>query len=166
MPKLSRSRGNGYSLLIRARVRSPFDAVDHCGLAFGLRRKFEVQAFHKPGSIRWRECVLVLEPSEFRLDDKVTGQTAASTYWEMTDYGRASAPHRDHRGSAKRSSSAGWEIFSTFLRHLQEQYFAVVRPCVREDDFGGCFACWFLCRSMRASYVKTKDADLLPAPAA
>src|SRR5262249_60770865 len=70
------------------RPAPPFNIVDP---GFGaLRKKYEPQALPQArlGSW-WRECVLgPLEPFEFRLDDRSTGQTAAKgLFWEMTDYG-------------------------------------------------------------------------------
>jgi ribosomal protein S18 acetylase RimI-like enzyme len=136
---------NGYSpqehvLVFDRRLDVPLNIVDS---RFGLlRRKYEVQVLPQArlGSW-WRECVLgPLEPSEFRLDDKSTGQTAArALFWEMTDYGwRWGAPPAgiievQVRNDLRRQG-LGKYLLAQALRHLQEQYFAVAEVHVPAED--------------------------------
>jgi ribosomal protein S18 acetylase RimI-like enzyme len=107
-----------------------------------LKRKYEPQALPQArlGSW-WRECVFgPLEPSEFRLDDKSTGQTAAKAlFWEMTDYGwRWGAPPAGIidvlvRNDLRRQG-LGKFLLVQMLKHLQEQYFAVAEVQVPAED--------------------------------
>jgi len=107
-----------------------------------LRKKYEPQALPQARlGTWWRECVLgPLEPFEFRLDDKSTGQTAAKgLFWEMTDYGwRWGAPAAgiievQVRNDLRRQG-LGKFLLAQMLRHLQEQYFAVAEVHVPEED--------------------------------
>ncbi len=127
-------------LVFDRRLDVPLNIVD---ARFGLlKRKYEWQALPQArlGSW-WRECVIgSLEPSEFRLDDKATGQTAArAMYWEMTDYGwRWGAPPAgildvQVRNDLRRQG-LGKFLLVQMLRHLQEQYFAVAEVQVPEED--------------------------------
>jgi ribosomal protein S18 acetylase RimI-like enzyme len=122
------------------RLDTPLNIVD---ARFGaLRRKYEPQALPQARLGSWfRECVLgPLEPSEFRLDDKATGQTAArALFWEMTDYGwRWGAPPAgvldvQVRNDLRRQGM-GKFLLAQLLRHLQEQYFAVAEVQVPDED--------------------------------
>jgi ribosomal protein S18 acetylase RimI-like enzyme len=107
-----------------------------------LRKKYEGQALPQARLGSWfRECVLgPLEPSEFRLDDKATGQTAArALFWEMTDYGwRWGAPPAgvldvQVRNDLRRQG-LGKFLLAQLLRHLQEQYFAVAEVQVPDGE--------------------------------
>jgi ribosomal protein S18 acetylase RimI-like enzyme len=107
-----------------------------------LRRRYEGQALPQARLGSWfRECVFgPLEPSEFRLDDKATGLTAArALYWEMTDYGwRWGAPPAgivdvQVRNDLRRQG-LGKYLLAQLLRHLQEQYFAVAEVQVPETE--------------------------------
>lgn len=129
-----------HALIFDRRLDLPLNIVD---ARFGLlRRKYEAQALPQArlGSW-WRECVFgPFEPSEFRLDDKATGQTAArALFWEMTDYGwRWGAPPAgivevQVRNDLRRQGM-GKYLLSQLLRHLQEQYFAVAEVHVPGGD--------------------------------
>lgn len=136
---------NGYQpdrrvLVFDRRLDVALNIVD---ARFGaLKRKYDMQALPQArlGSW-WRECVMgPLEPSEFRLDDKATGQTAArALFWEMTDYGwRWGAPPAgiievQVRNDLRRQG-LGKFLLAQLLRHLQEQYFAVAEVHVPEED--------------------------------
>lgn len=122
------------------RLDTPLNIVDP---RFGsLRKKYESQALPQARLGSWfRECVLgPLEPSEFRLDDKATGQTAArALFWEMTDYGwRWGAPPAgvfdvQVRNDLRRQG-LGKFLLAQLLRHLQEQYFAVAEVQVPDGE--------------------------------
>jgi ribosomal protein S18 acetylase RimI-like enzyme len=122
------------------RLDTPLNIVD---ARFGaLRRKYEGQALPQARLGTWfRECVLgPLEPSEFRIDDKATGQVAArALFWEMTDYGwRWGAPPAgivdvQVRNDLRRQG-LGKFLLAQLLRHLQEQYFAVAEVQVPEGE--------------------------------
>jgi ribosomal protein S18 acetylase RimI-like enzyme len=138
-------RAHGYAADRRVwvfdrRLDLPLNIVD---ARFGaLRKRYEPQALPQArlGSW-WRECVLgPVEPSEFRLDDKATGQTAArALFWEMTDYGwRWGAPAAgvldvQVRNDLRRQG-LGKFLLAQLLRHLQEQYFAVAEVQVPAEE--------------------------------
>jgi ribosomal protein S18 acetylase RimI-like enzyme len=138
-------RSNGYVpdrgvLVFDRRLDTALNIVD---ARFSLlRRKYEPQVLPQArlGSW-WRECVLgPLEPSEYRLDERATGQTAAKAlFWEMTDYGwRWGAPavgivEIQVRNDLRRLG-LGKFLIAQMLRHLQEQYFAVAEVQVPEPD--------------------------------
>jgi len=138
-------RAGGYEtdrrvLVFDRRLDTPLNIVDS---RFGaLRKKYEPQALPQArlGSW-WRECVLgPLEPFEFRLDDRGSGQTAAKgMFWEMTDFGwRWGAPavgilEVQVRNDLRRQG-LGKFLIAQMLRHLQEQYFAVAEVQVPEED--------------------------------
>jgi ribosomal protein S18 acetylase RimI-like enzyme len=122
------------------RLDTPLNIVDS---RFGaLRKRYEAQALPQARLGSWfRECVMgPLEPSEFRLDDKATGQTAArALFWEMTDYGwRWGAPPAgvvdvQVRNDLRRQG-LGKFVLAQLLRHLQEQYFAVAEVQVPDGE--------------------------------
>jgi ribosomal protein S18 acetylase RimI-like enzyme len=133
-------RPDGRVLVFDRRLDLPLNIVD---ARFGvLRKRYEPQALPQArlGSW-WRECVLgPLEPFEFRLDDRATGQTAArALFWEMTDYGwRWGAPAAgvidvQVRNDLRRQG-LGKFLLAQLLRHLQEQYFAVAEVQVPGED--------------------------------
>ena len=122
------------------RLDMPLNIVDS---RFGLlRRKYDGQALPQARLGSWfRESVLgPLEPSEFRLDNKATGLTAAQAlYWEMTDYGwRWGAPSAGiievQVRNDLRSQGLGKYLLAQLLRHLQEQYFAVAEVQVPDGE--------------------------------
>jgi ribosomal protein S18 acetylase RimI-like enzyme len=122
------------------RLDTPLNIVD---ARFGaLRKRYEGQALPQARLGSWfRECVFgPLEPSEFRLDDKATGQTAArALFWEMTDYGwRWGAPPAgvldvQVRNDLRRQG-LGKFLLAQLLRHLQEQYFAVAEVQIPDGE--------------------------------
>lgn len=122
------------------RLDVPLNIVD---ARFGaLKRKYDAQALPQAKlGTWWRECVLgTLDPSEFRLDDKASGQTAAKAmYWEMSDYGwRWGAPAAgvidvQVRNDLRRQG-LGKFLLAQLLRHLQEQYYAVAEVQVPEEE--------------------------------
>src|SRR5262249_54875563 len=107
-----------------------------------LRKRYEAQALPQArlGSW-WREGLFgPLEPSEFRLDDKAPGHTAAKALFsEMTHYGwRGGAPPAGGLAlwvrNELRREGLGKFLLAQLLRHLQEQYFGVVEVQVPEGD--------------------------------
>ena len=138
-------RANGYSAQARTfvfdrRIDAPLTIVDPRFTP--LRRKYEPLAVPQARlGTWWRECVLgPLEPSEFRLDDRQTGQTAAKAlFWEMKDFGwRWGAPAAGivdvQVRDTLRRQGLGKFLVAQLLRHLQEQYFAIAEVQVLEAD--------------------------------
>jgi ribosomal protein S18 acetylase RimI-like enzyme len=107
-----------------------------------MRRKYETAVIPQArlGSW-WRECVIgPLEPAEFRLDDKQTGQTAAKAlFWEMKEYGwRWGMPAAGildlQVRSDLRRQGFGKYLLAQLLRHLQEEYFGIAEVQIPERD--------------------------------
>ena len=154
---------NGYQsdrrvLVFDRRLDVALNIVD---ARFGpLKRKYETQALPQArlGSW-WRECVLgSLEPSEFRLDDKATGQTAArAMYWEMTDYGWRWARRRRAFSTCKcettcagkgLENSSSCKCFATFKSNTSPSPKSKFPRRTRRRH--GCFVRLGSCRSIRA----------------
>ena len=154
---------NGYQsdrrvLVFDRRLDVALNIVD---ARFGpLKRKYETQALPQArlGSW-WRECVLgSLEPSEFRLDDKATGQTAArAMYWEMTDYGwrwgrlrRAFSTCKCETTCAGKGleDSSSYKCFATFKSNTSPSPKSKFPRRTRRQP--GCFVRLGSCRSIRA----------------
>ncbi|WP_238537729.1 GNAT family N-acetyltransferase [Zavarzinella formosa] len=107
-----------------------------------LRKKYETQVIPQArlGSW-WRESVIgPLEPSEFRLDDKQSGNTVAKAlFWEMKDYGwRWGAPAAGVIDVQVRTEfrrlGIGKHMVAQLLRHLAEQYFGIVEVQIPEKE--------------------------------
>lgn len=145
------------------RVDVPLNIVDPRFAT--LRRKYETQVLPqaKLGSW-WRESVIgPLEPSEFRLDDKKTGQTVArALFWEMKDYGwRWGAPAAGvidvQVRSEFRRQGIGKHLLAQLLRHLAEQYFGIVEvqiPCEETEAIKMFQSLGFTQADTGISYVK------------
>src|SRR5262249_54684369 len=87
----------------------------------------------------WKECELgLVEPVEFRLEDKLTGLPAArALVWEMEGYSwrwnypAAGVLDVQVRPDLRRQGLARF-LLSQLLRYLQDQYFGIVE--VQTDD--------------------------------
>jgi ribosomal protein S18 acetylase RimI-like enzyme len=124
-------RGVDTCLVFQRRLDQPVNVPD--GRFAGLRRRYEVRILPRL-AIRnwWQDCVLgLIEPVEFRLEDKATGAAVAQLIaWEMEGFSwRWNQPsvgildlqvHEEVRrqGLAKL-------LLTQLLRYLQEQYFGV-----------------------------------------
>jgi ribosomal protein S18 acetylase RimI-like enzyme len=100
----------------------------------GLRRRFDIRLLDQMSiGSWWQECVYgLLEPVEFRLEDKVSGMPAArALLWEMEGYksrwGCPSVGVLDIqvRSDQRRQGLAKY-LLSQIFRRLQEEYFGVV----------------------------------------
>jgi ribosomal protein S18 acetylase RimI-like enzyme len=132
----------GFVSILQRKLDSALNIVDTRFTP--LRRRYEGQAFPmtRLGSW-WRECVLgPLDPGEFRLDDKQTGQTAArALFWEMKDFGwRWGTPAAGivdvQVRSELRRQGLGKYLVAQLLRHLQDQYFGIAEVHVPEGEDG------------------------------
>jgi ribosomal protein S18 acetylase RimI-like enzyme len=107
-----------------------------------LRRRYEPQLAPRAGKRSWwRECVLgPLEPLEFCLVDKTTGQVAArSEVWEMTGFRwRWNEPAVGVLGvtvhEGLRRQGLARFLLAQMLRQLQDQYFTIAEVQVAETD--------------------------------
>lgn len=136
---------NGYAPTQRARVfqrglDTPLNIADTRFVGFRKRYHTHIINEARLGSW-WKECVLgPLEPSEFRLDDRSSGITAAKVYyWEMKEYGwRWGAPAAGlfdlQVRSEFRGMGLGKYLLALLVKHLQEQYFGFVEAQVQERE--------------------------------
>lgn len=121
------------SLVLERRFSGPLEPADV--RAADIRRKYEIRFL--PGSSIgswWQDCVLGwIEPVEFRLEDKRTGQPAARiVVWEMDNFeGRWSESAVGilelFVRSDVRRQGLGRYIVDQLLRTIQEQRFGVVK---------------------------------------
>jgi ribosomal protein S18 acetylase RimI-like enzyme len=128
------------TLVMQRRLDQPVSAAD---ARYGaLRRRFEIKLMPQMSiGTWWRECVYgLLEPVEFRLEDKLTGISAArALLWEMEGYswrwGHPSAGLLEIqvRSDLRRQGVAKF-LLSQILRKLQEEYFGVVEAQAPEAD--------------------------------
>ena len=138
----------GYSLgqkmfVFNKRVDEPLTIVDPRFAT--LRKKYECHAIPEAqlGSWWWESVLGPLDPSEFRVADRQTGDTVArALFWEMKDYGwRWGAPAAgivdvQVRGEVRRQG-VGRYMLGQLLRHLADQYFAIVEVQVPEKEETG-----------------------------
>jgi ribosomal protein S18 acetylase RimI-like enzyme len=107
-----------------------------------LRRTYEVQVLDEMSiGSWWQECVYgLLEPREYRLEDKRTGMPAARLLvWEMEGYswrwGHPSVGVLDVRVRAEfRRKGLAKFLLTHVLRQLQDDYFGLVEAHAPEDD--------------------------------
>lgn len=99
-----------------------------------MRRRYDVQLLAQPGLFSWwQECVLgLVEPVEFRLTDKLSGNPAARlVLWETNAFRTEPAPASagvldvQVRPELRRQGLAKF-LFTQMLRYLQDQYFTFV----------------------------------------
>jgi ribosomal protein S18 acetylase RimI-like enzyme len=135
-------RAGDATVVLQRRLEVPVQAADVRFL--GLRRRFDVRLMPQVtiGSW-WRECVYgLLEPAEFRLEDKLSGMPAArALLWEMEGFswrwGRPSAGVLEVqvRCELRRQGMAKF-ILTQILRKLQDEYFGIVEAQVPERNEG------------------------------
>lgn len=139
---------NGYApfqkmFVFNRRVDEPLTIVDP--RFKGLSKKYDAVAAPEAvlGSWWWESVFGPLEPSEFQLNDRQTGETVArALFWEMKDYGwRWGAPAAGIvdvkvRGEFRRQG-VGRYMLNQLLRHLADQYFGIVEVQVPEKEETG-----------------------------
>lgn len=133
-------QANGQINVLQRRVDTPINIVDP---QFTLiRKKYETHVTpHAQLGSWWRESIVgPLDPNEFRLDDRQTGVTAAKAlFWEMKDYGwRWGAPAAGiidvYVRPELRRQKLGKYLIAQLLRHLAEQYFAIIEIQIPSTD--------------------------------
>lgn len=119
------------TLLFQRFLDKPVNIVD--GRFAGLRRRFDIRILPRiPLGTWWQECVTgLVEPVEFRLEEKANGKVAArATAWEMEAFswtwnvpavGLVDVQVRD---DVRRQGVAKF-LMAQILRYLQDQYFGV-----------------------------------------
>ena len=138
-------RKHGYqpgaaSFIFQRRLDQPFNIAD--GRFGAIRRCYEMRLLPqiKLGTW-WQECVLgLVEPVEVRLEEKWTGQAAATAIaWEMEGFSwRWEAPtvgvmNLQVREDLRRQG-LGKFLMAQLIRHLQEQYFGLVEVQTMESN--------------------------------
>ncbi len=107
-----------------------------------LRRKYDVRILPRiPLGTWWQECVVgLVEPVEFRLEDKTTGKPVAkASAWEMEAFSSTwNQPavgllDVNVRDDLRRQGLAKF-LLAQLLRYLQDQYFGVVEVQAAESD--------------------------------
>jgi ribosomal protein S18 acetylase RimI-like enzyme len=105
------------------------------------RLRYEVRANPFQGTTWWQECILgPIELHEYRLQDKLTGHTAArALLWEMETFN----PRWNEHGigltdlvvpQELRGQGLGKFLLVQLLRYLQDQFFSVVEIQVSAED--------------------------------
>ncbi|VTS03834.1 GNAT family N-acetyltransferase [Tuwongella immobilis] len=133
-------QGAGTTLVFQRRIEGPLNIAD---ARFGvLRRKYDLQIVPKSVLGSWWQEVQfgTMEPVEFRLDDKLTGQPmAAITVWEMEGYSwRWNTPAAGildlYVDPEARRAGLGKFLVSQLLKYLQEQFFGIVEVQITERN--------------------------------
>jgi ribosomal protein S18 acetylase RimI-like enzyme len=138
------------TLILQRFLDKPVNVAD--GRFPALRRRFESRILPRiPLGTWWQECVIgLVEPVEFRLEEKLTGKLAArAVAWEMEAFswtwnvpavGLIDFQVREEL----RRQGLGKFLFTQILRYLQEQYFGVAEmQCLDTNQ-----AAANLCRSV------------------
>jgi len=119
------------TVILQRQLEQPVNVVD--GRFANLRRRFDVRILPRIAvGTWWQECVLgLIEPVEFRLEEKLTGKPIArATAWEMEAFsctwnqpsvGLLDVQVRDDL----RRQGLGKFLMAQVLRYLQDQYFGL-----------------------------------------
>jgi len=119
------------NLIFQRFLEKPLNVAD--GRFAGLRRRFDVRILPRvPMGTWWSECTLgLVEPVEFRLEEKTTGKPAArAVAWEMESFSwtwnvpAVGLLDIQVREDLRRQGLAKF-LLTQILRYLQEQYFGV-----------------------------------------
>jgi ribosomal protein S18 acetylase RimI-like enzyme len=134
-------------LVYQRPLDKPIDVAD--GRFVGLRRRFDIQVVRPTVSQSWwEECTWgVLEPTEFRLVDKLSGTPAGRLVnWDLEGFSwRWNKPATgifdvEIRAHLRRQGLAKF-LLASVLRLLQEQFYAVAELQVWADDPAGIGIC-------------------------
>jgi GNAT superfamily N-acetyltransferase len=132
--------GVGTTLVLQRRLGQHLAVADARFAA--IRRKYDVKLMPRANlGTWWQESVLgLIEPVEFRLEDKLSGLPAARALaWEMEGFsGRWNAPavgllELHVRADLRRQGLAKF-LLTQLMRNLQEQFFGVVETQVAESN--------------------------------
>lgn len=138
---------NGYTVESSCLVfqRSLQRAVSVADGRFAAHRlRYAIHASPCRGTTWWQECILgPVELHEYRLQDKLTGHTAArALLWEMETYTPRWNEHAvgitDILVSAEmRRQGLAKFLMTQMLRYLQDQFFSIVEMEVHADNTAG-----------------------------
>jgi ribosomal protein S18 acetylase RimI-like enzyme len=127
---------SGETAVLQRPLDAPFPPADPRFSA--LRRRFEIRLLPQLSiGSWWQECVYgLVEPVEFRLEEKTNGMPAArAVLWEMEGYsgrwGRPAAGLIDVQVRAEmRRQGLARILLTQIMRRLQEEYFGIVETQV------------------------------------
>ncbi len=134
-------------IVFQRRLEAAVEVAD--GRFIGLRRRYDIQMVRPTVSQNWwEECQWgTLEPTEFRLIDKMTGTPAGRLVnWDLEGFsgawGRAATGIFDVeiRAHLRRQGLAKF-LLASVLKLLQEQFYSVVELQVWGDDPAGIGIC-------------------------
>jgi ribosomal protein S18 acetylase RimI-like enzyme len=134
-------------IIYQRRLDTPLNVSDARFVA--LRRRYDIQLVRPTTSVSWwEECIWgVLEPTEFRLVDRMTGQPAGrAVHWDLEGFSwRWNMPAAglfdvEIRAHLRRQGLAKF-LLASILKLLQDQFFAVVELQVWADDPAGIGIC-------------------------
>jgi len=108
------------------------------------RLRYEIHASPFQGTTWWQECILgPVELHEYRLQDKLTGRTAArALMWEMETYTQRWNEHAIGitdivvPAEMRRQGLAKF-LMAQMLRYLQDQFFSLVEMHIHADNTAG-----------------------------
>jgi ribosomal protein S18 acetylase RimI-like enzyme len=129
----------GTALVFQRAMRQPLTLAD--GRFAAHRLRYEIHASPFQGTTWWQECILgPIELHEYRLQDKLTGRTAArALMWEMETYTGRWGEHAIGisdivvPAELRRQGLARF-LLAQVLRYLQDQFFTVVEIQTRADN--------------------------------
>ncbi len=124
-------RGVETTLVFQRHLEQPVNIPD--ARFANLRRRFDVRILPRvPLGTWWQECMLgLVEPVEFRLEEKLTGKAVArATAWEMEAFSctwnQPAVGILDvHVREDLRRQGLGKFLLANLLRYLQDQYFGL-----------------------------------------
>jgi ribosomal protein S18 acetylase RimI-like enzyme len=128
------------SLVFQRRLERPVNVVD--GRFPAHRARFDLRILPRKGAgTWWQEATLgLVEPFEFRLEEKPTGKVAAqAAVWEMEGFSwrwnQPSVGLTDLVVSPElRRQGVGKFLLTLVLRYLQEQFFGIVELHVPQEN--------------------------------
>jgi ribosomal protein S18 acetylase RimI-like enzyme len=128
------------TLLFQRKLDQPITVTD--GRFAALRRQYDVRIVPRTGTgTWWQECKWgPIEPVEFRLEEKSTGQMVGQTsVWEMDLFGwRWNQPavgiiEMEIKPELRRQGLAKF-LLAQMLRYLQEQFFGIAEVQTMENN--------------------------------
>jgi len=146
LKKMGYDRGEAH-LVFQRRLDTPVNIAD--ARFIGLRRRFDIQLIRPTTSANWwEECLWgILEPTEFRITDKMTGLLAGrAVHWDLEGFSwkwnmpAAGIFDVEIRAHLRKQGLAKF-LLASILRLLQDQFFAVAELQVWADDPAGIGIC-------------------------
>ena len=144
--KIGYEKSEGH-IVFQRRLDTPIQVAD--ARFAGLRRRYDIQLIRPTVSGSWwEECIWgTLEPTEFRVVDKMTGQPAGrAVHWDLEGYSwkwnmpSAGLFDVEIRAHLRKQGLAKF-LLASILKLLQDQFFAMVELQVWADDPAGVGIC-------------------------